>query len=1044
MTKCHKAIGPKSSFINMSALPVATSVKLKHISEKIPPSGGNGISQNVYPNVEKLAAESFAFQPFHPHGNPLPFFGHHGTISTKSPESGLTQSLPSLNGLEALYREMQYNYNLVNSMHNFNVSHLKSPSDLPVSNSSFPFHPHFPLPVPKEKHPLSGDGNLSRALTDLTKDASKSSAFQTPSDLTLEPQKFLSALFAARNSVSSNDLQTPWQPPPSKVMNSELPEIQRLFPDPNSPHCPPKMNLDTSSSQVERLLSGLNSLPGMCRRPSSPGFTFSPTSKLSSLKNSRIHSRCSGTPPSNKFSKIFSSTPLRGPVPLDDQELSHNPQNSRVDSDTSGSFSFAPQEIVRVCQTFEEAGDIEHLSRFLWSLPLHTSLWEVLNRSDVILRARALVAFHAGNFRELYAILERHTFPKSSHVKLQALWLEAHYQEAEKLRGRPLGPVDKYRVRKKFPMPRTIWDGEQKTHCFKERTRGLLREWYLQDPYPSPAKKRELANATGLTPTQVGNWFKNRRQRDRAAAAKNQNLDNSDSDGDLGPNSEDDSSQPKPSPPEIGASKGEISHHRCDYKFEDAKTPTVSPENAKRTDAKKRDRKADEQCSLGNSDGWLESDALSIPETDARIGSNAKKQNQIMTEKQDDHGGPPQKRSRTFTEERHPDNLRSIAKGQNELWNFETPQTTGPRFNSGLGCSSAPFTGNPQRTDLSILDNFPSWNDQSKTNNSNNFVPLDFRVPPCTNGSIDEILSDRTAPRNPIHSTSVLPPFNFNSSLLNNWSQSSFEFVFSMLSRLSEEGAQRKSDKLLNQYNNKISPPSVPTCNQPEQKMTSPDLVGDFSSEMHSNQKKMFRTNPAFNICNLGISHELDHPEAANPTSLDRTPAHSKSPTTSKADQPADQDSFEANKAQSIDIWKKMLQWYSTAMQSNWITAAKFHQGRPSQGDTSGGSPEVPQDSCKLDQEPLPAWGTERDSSVRWLGPPGLGAFADYSSRKSSYYVEPSRSKAGSQHKQDMDVSRFLSSPRSDKESIQNPDTSVHSRSSTSSPNEKHSFETTE
>lgn len=86
------------------------------------------------------------------------------------------------------------------------------------------------------------------------------------------------------------------------------------------------------------------------------------------------------------------------------------------------------------------------------------------------------------------------------------------------------GPVDKYRVRKKFPLPRTIWDGEQKTHCFKERTRSLLREWYLQDPYPNPTKKRELAQATGLTPTQVGNWFKNRRQRDRAAAAKNRQV----------------------------------------------------------------------------------------------------------------------------------------------------------------------------------------------------------------------------------------------------------------------------------------------------------------------------------------------------------------------------------------------------------------------------------------------------------------------------------------------------------------------------------------
>ncbi|PKK26742.1 SIX homeobox 3 [Columba livia] len=146
---------------------------------------------------------------------------------------------------------------------------------------------------------------------------------------------------------------------------------------------------------------------------------------------------------------------------------------------------------------------------------------EAINKHESILRARAVVAFHTGNFRDLYHILENHKFTKESHGKLQAMWLEAHYQEAEKLRGRPLGPVDKYRVRKKFPLPRTIWDGEQKTHCFKERTRSLLREWYLQDPYPNPSKKRELAQATGLTPTQVGNWFKNRRQRLRAAAAKN-------------------------------------------------------------------------------------------------------------------------------------------------------------------------------------------------------------------------------------------------------------------------------------------------------------------------------------------------------------------------------------------------------------------------------------------------------------------------------------------------------------------------------------------
>jgi len=62
------------------------------------------------------------------------------------------------------------------------------------------------------------------------------------------------------------------------------------------------------------------------------------------------------------------------------------------------------------------------------------------------------------------------------------------------------------------------------SHCFKERTRNLLRESYLLDPYPSPVRKRQLAESTGLSATQVGNWFKNRRQRDRAAATKNRCL----------------------------------------------------------------------------------------------------------------------------------------------------------------------------------------------------------------------------------------------------------------------------------------------------------------------------------------------------------------------------------------------------------------------------------------------------------------------------------------------------------------------------------------
>jgi len=41
----------------------------------------------------------------------------------------------------------------------------------------------------------------------------------------------------------------------------------------------------------------------------------------------------------------------------------------------------------------------------------------------------------------------------------------------------------------------------------------------MKNRYPTPDEKRTLANITGLTMTQVSNWFKNRRQRDRTPAS---------------------------------------------------------------------------------------------------------------------------------------------------------------------------------------------------------------------------------------------------------------------------------------------------------------------------------------------------------------------------------------------------------------------------------------------------------------------------------------------------------------------------------------------
>ncbi|XP_052871748.1 homeobox protein SIX4 [Anopheles cruzii] len=174
-------------------------------------------------------------------------------------------------------------------------------------------------------------------------------------------------------------------------------------------------------------------------------------------------------------------------------------------------FSFSPDQIQCMCEALQQEGDLEKLATFLWSL----SPSDLISGNESLLRARALVAYHRGLYHELYAVLESHFFSPKYHPDLQTLWFKAHYREAEKVRGRPLGAVDKYRLRKKYPLPKTIWDGEETVYCFKEKSRNALKDCYTRNRYPTPDEKKTLAKKTGLTLTQVSNWFKNRRQRDR-------------------------------------------------------------------------------------------------------------------------------------------------------------------------------------------------------------------------------------------------------------------------------------------------------------------------------------------------------------------------------------------------------------------------------------------------------------------------------------------------------------------------------------------------
>ncbi|KAK2847274.1 hypothetical protein Q5P01_010273 [Channa striata] len=193
----------------------------------------------------------------------------------------------------------------------------------------------------------------------------------------------------------------------------------------------------------------------------------------------------------------------RDPVQISEQLLQ---------SFQKSALSFSTDQVSCLCEALLQAGNVDRLWRFLSTIPPSS---ELLRGNETLLKAQALVAFHREEFKELYVILESHDFHPSNHGFLQDLYLKARYKEAERSRGRSLGAVDKYRLRKKFPLPKTIWDGEETVYCFKEKSRNALKECYKSNRYPTPDEKKNLAKVTGLSLTQVSNWFKNRRQRDR-------------------------------------------------------------------------------------------------------------------------------------------------------------------------------------------------------------------------------------------------------------------------------------------------------------------------------------------------------------------------------------------------------------------------------------------------------------------------------------------------------------------------------------------------
>ena len=66
------------------------------------------------------------------------------------------------------------------------------------------------------------------------------------------------------------------------------------------------------------------------------------------------------------------------------------------------------RQVAQVCDTLEQAGDTSRLVRFVWSLPTDSRSTAAFNQYESVLRARAMMAFHCGQYHQLYRILTTH------------------------------------------------------------------------------------------------------------------------------------------------------------------------------------------------------------------------------------------------------------------------------------------------------------------------------------------------------------------------------------------------------------------------------------------------------------------------------------------------------------------------------------------------------------------------------------------------------------------------------------------------------------
>ena len=84
-------------------------------------------------------------------------------------------------------------------------------------------------------------------------------------------------------------------------------------------------------------------------------------------------------------------------------------QPTSVDPTGVNVLSFSTQQVVCVCEALRQEGNMERLAKFFMDFTPD----EILQRNETVLKARAAVAYHQGNFKDLYNLLQGFNFGAS-------------------------------------------------------------------------------------------------------------------------------------------------------------------------------------------------------------------------------------------------------------------------------------------------------------------------------------------------------------------------------------------------------------------------------------------------------------------------------------------------------------------------------------------------------------------------------------------------------------------------------------------------------